>query len=53
MIPITEAISIVKHQSKPLGGEITIPIEKAFGYKLFQDVHSPINMPGGVGGAGG
>lgn len=45
MISITEAISIVKHHCKPLGEEITIPIEKAFGYKLFQDIHSPINMP--------
>ena len=45
MISISEAISIVKHQCKPLEASITLPIEKTNGYRLYNDVYSPINMP--------
>ena len=45
MISIPEAISIVKNHSKSLEGSINLPIEKAMGYRLYNDVYSPINMP--------
>ncbi|KAA5822313.1 molybdopterin molybdotransferase MoeA [Algibacter amylolyticus] len=45
MISISEAISIVKHSSKPLLKETIKRVEKAGGYILFKDVISPINMP--------
>ncbi|WP_298342942.1 molybdopterin molybdotransferase MoeA [uncultured Algibacter sp.] len=45
MISITEAISTVKTNVKPLLQSTTKKVEKAGGYLLFSDVHSPINMP--------
>ncbi|TNJ42937.1 molybdopterin molybdotransferase MoeA [Tamlana fucoidanivorans] len=45
MISISEAISIVKQHGKPLLKTTIKPIEKAGGYKLAEDVISPINMP--------
>jgi molybdopterin molybdotransferase len=45
MISITEAISTVKTNVKPLLQSTTKKVEKAGGYLLFNDVHSPINMP--------
>ena len=45
MISIAEAISIVKTNGKPLLQSTTKKVEKAGGYLLFKDVHSPINMP--------
>ena len=45
MISISDAISIVKTNSKPLLKKTIKKIEKAGGYLLFEDIHSPINMP--------
>ncbi|WP_298238119.1 gephyrin-like molybdotransferase Glp [uncultured Algibacter sp.] len=45
MISISEAISIVKHNGKPLLKSTIKTIEKAGGYILFEDIHSPIYMP--------
>lgn len=45
MIPIKEAIQIVKSSIKPILKEAHKPIEKSGGYFLFKDVHAPINMP--------
>lgn len=45
MISISDAISIVKGNSKPLLKETTKKVEKAGGYILFEDIYSPINMP--------
>ncbi|MGC1205973.1 MAG: molybdopterin molybdotransferase MoeA [Flavobacteriaceae bacterium] len=45
MISISDAISIVKHNGKPLLKETTKKAEKAGGYILFEDIYSPINMP--------
>ena len=45
MISILEAILLVKNTSYPLLKSTNKPIEKAGGYKLFEDVFSPINMP--------
>ncbi|MCF7569089.1 molybdopterin molybdotransferase MoeA [Sabulilitoribacter arenilitoris] len=45
MIFISEAISIVKQNSKPLLQSIIKKVEKSGGYKLYEDILSPINMP--------
>lgn len=45
MISISEAISIVKNNSKPLLKQTKKSVEKAGGYHLFEDIYSPINMP--------
>lgn len=45
MISISDAISIVKNNGKPLLKETTKKVEKAGGYMLFEDIYSPINMP--------
>ncbi|MBU2952060.1 molybdopterin molybdotransferase MoeA [Tamlana agarivorans] len=45
MISISEAISAVKNQRKPLTVKCIKPVEKAGGYLLFEDIKSPINMP--------
>lgn len=45
MISISEAISIVKNNGKPLLNKSTKSVEKAGGYVLYEDVISPINMP--------
>jgi molybdopterin molybdotransferase len=45
MISILEAIQLVKNTGYPLLKSTNKPIEKAGGYKLFEDVFSPINMP--------
>ncbi|MDO7173302.1 gephyrin-like molybdotransferase Glp [Mariniflexile sp. AS56] len=45
MIPITEAIQLIKAQSKPLLKSTFKTLEKAGGYRLFDTVVSPINMP--------
>ncbi len=45
MISISEAIQLVKDNSSPLLKNTIKPIEKAGGYKLFNDVISPLNMP--------
>ena len=45
MISISEAISIVKENGKPLLKQTIKKVEKAGGYILFKDIHSPINMP--------
>ena len=45
MISILEAIQLVKNNSYPLLLSTIKPIEKAGGYKLFNDVISPLNMP--------
>ncbi|WP_341216904.1 gephyrin-like molybdotransferase Glp [uncultured Wocania sp.] len=45
MISISEAISIVKNNGKPLLKKTIKSVEKASGYILFEDVVSLINMP--------
>lgn len=45
MISIFEAIQTVKNNSFPLLIKTIKPIEKSGGYKLIEDVVSPINMP--------
>jgi len=45
MISISDAISIVKRNAKPLLKETAKKVEKAGGYILFEDIFSPINMP--------
>ncbi len=45
MISISDAISIVKRNGKPLLKETTKKVEKAGGYILFKNIYSPINMP--------
>ncbi|MFD2290160.1 gephyrin-like molybdotransferase Glp [Mariniflexile gromovii] len=45
MISVNEAIQLVEKQSKPLLKSIFKSVEKAGGYKLFEDVFSDINMP--------
>ncbi|MBC3759650.1 molybdopterin molybdotransferase MoeA [Hyunsoonleella sp. SJ7] len=45
MITISEAISIVKNNGKPLQQATLKKVEKAGGYQLFEDILSPINMP--------
>lgn len=45
MISISNAISIVKANGKPLLKKTTKKVEKAGGYLLFEDIYSPINMP--------
>lgn len=45
MISISEAISIVKANGKPLLQATIKPVEKAGGYELFEDIRSSINMP--------
>ncbi|PWH81989.1 molybdopterin molybdenumtransferase MoeA [Algibacter marinivivus] len=45
MISISEAISIVKLNGKPLLQPTIKKVEKAGGYQLFEDILSPINMP--------
>ncbi|WP_298553263.1 molybdopterin molybdotransferase MoeA [uncultured Algibacter sp.] len=45
MITISEAISILKNNGKPLLKKTTKKVEKAGGYILFKDILSPINMP--------
>lgn len=45
MISISEAISIVKANGKPLLQSTIKRVEKAGGYELFEDILSPINMP--------
>ena len=45
MISISEAISIVKNNSKPLLKQTKKSVEKAGGYHLYEDIYSPINMP--------
>lgn len=45
MISIPEAISIVKANGKPIQKSTIKKVEKAGGYKLFEDIISPINMP--------
>jgi molybdopterin molybdotransferase len=45
MISISEAISIVKTNGKPLLKSTIKQVEKAGGYELFEDILSPINMP--------
>ncbi|GAA4884749.1 molybdopterin molybdotransferase MoeA [Flaviramulus aquimarinus] len=45
MISISEAISSVKQNSKPLLKPTIKSVEKAGGYWLFEDILSPINMP--------
>ncbi|WP_067150753.1 molybdopterin molybdotransferase MoeA [Pseudotamlana agarivorans] len=45
MISISEAISIVKNNSKSLLESCNKSVEKAGGYILFEDVKSPISMP--------
>lgn len=45
MIYISEAISIVKANGKPLLKSTIKQVEKAGGYELFEDILSPINMP--------
>lgn len=45
MISISEAISSVKTNVKPLLQSTTKKVEKAGGYELFEDIISPINMP--------
>lgn len=45
MISISEAITSVKNNAKPLLEETTKKVEKAGGYVLFKDLISPINMP--------
>ncbi|GGD11522.1 molybdopterin molybdotransferase MoeA [Hyunsoonleella pacifica] len=45
MISISEAISSVKTNVKPLLQSTTKKVEKAGGYELFEDIASPINMP--------
>jgi molybdopterin molybdotransferase len=45
MISIFEAITTVKHNTKPLLQSTLKKVEKAGGYELFEDVLSPIDMP--------
>lgn len=45
MISISEAISLVKDNLKPLLKPTEKKVEKAGGYELFNDIQSPINMP--------
>ena len=45
MISIAQAINAVKQHAKPLFKKTVKTVEKAGGYLLFEDVHSPINMP--------
>ncbi len=45
MISISEAISKVKQNGKPLLKETTKAVEKSGGYILSEDISSPINMP--------
>lgn len=45
MISISEAISNVKQNGKPLLQSTIKKVEKAGGYELFEDILSPINMP--------
>ncbi|MDN3667350.1 gephyrin-like molybdotransferase Glp [Algibacter miyuki] len=45
MISIAQAINAVKQHAKPLFKKTVKTAEKAGGYLLFEDVHSPINMP--------
>lgn len=45
MISISEAISIVKENGKPLLQSTIKKVEKAGGYFLYEDIYSPINMP--------
>ncbi|WP_396600845.1 molybdopterin molybdotransferase MoeA [Algibacter sp. R77976] len=45
MISISDAISIVKANGKPLLQKTIKKVEKAGGYLLFEDILSPINMP--------
>ncbi|GAB1855939.1 hypothetical protein MHTCC0001_07740 [Flavobacteriaceae bacterium MHTCC 0001] len=45
MISISEAISIIKKNCKPLLQPTVKKVEKAGGYELFEDILSPINMP--------
>lgn len=45
MISISEAISIIKVNGKPLLEPTVKPVEKSGGYELFKDVQSPISMP--------
>ena len=45
MISISDAISTVKENGKPLLKATTKLVEKAGGYVLFKDIYSPINMP--------
>lgn len=45
MISISDAISIVKENGKPLLKKTTKPVDKAGGYVLIEDILSPINMP--------
>lgn len=45
MISISEAITCVKNNSKPLQHFTIKKVEKAGGYRLYQDIIAPINMP--------
>ena len=45
MISVNEAISIVKHNEKPIRETTTKPLEKAGGYILSETIYSPIDMP--------
>ena len=45
MITIEKAINTVKSNIKPLLKEASKPIERSGGYKLSQNITSPINMP--------
>lgn len=45
MISIEEAILLVKSTASILSKETISPVVDSEGYKLFRDVHSPINMP--------
>jgi molybdopterin molybdotransferase len=45
MITISEAISIVKENVKPHLKPTIKTVEKAGGYRLFEDIASPIDMP--------
>jgi len=45
MISISDAISIVKVNGKPLLEKSIKRVEKAGNYILFEDIYSPINMP--------
>ncbi len=45
MISISEAISIVKQNGKPLLQPTIKRVQKAGGYELYEDILSPINMP--------
>ncbi len=45
MTSIEEAIQLVKKHNRPLLKSTCKPVEKAGGYKLFENVYAPINMP--------